>query len=345
MRRACGSLTVGCGLANSSIRPSPMPGASGAASSPVSRGERKRGRRKNFLVLLGLDLVVDVPVIFSDKFQQSKSYMFLKAPQLQFIDRVVDIPVFRAETCTHSANCAVQRGDPTGAVLGQCLRLALVVSASVRFPNLSRSTPSLSCVCHRVWLGNENGFRRPSLEREVQWDVLVHSSSRGALCDVVHSPFGWFYHRCHCNCRDLVLFVVAMSCGGPDGAYNSIWDSVRPMAGKYTTYYFQYQECVGYVCMLNYWFSSNDVLCADNCNYSWFTLKDKCRSEKWEVYLYGDMIINSNDNICSDNCNYSWFTLKDKCCSEEWEVYLYGDMIISSNDDICPDNYNIPGSS
>ena len=42
----------------------------------------------------------------------------------------------RAETCTYSANCAEDRGDPTGTVLGQCLRLALVVSASVRFPTL-----------------------------------------------------------------------------------------------------------------------------------------------------------------------------------------------------------------
>ena len=43
--------------------------------------------------------------------------------------------------------------------------------------------------------------------------------------------------------------------------------------------------------MLNYWFSSNDDICPDNYNYSRFTLKDKCRSEKWEVYLYGGMTI------------------------------------------------------
>ena len=40
---------------------------------------------------------------------------------------------------------------------------------------------------------------------------------------VAHSPFEWLDHRCHCNCRDFVLFVgrlprcesvcVAMSCG------------------------------------------------------------------------------------------------------------------------------------
>ena len=54
---------------------------------------------------------------------------------------------------------------------------------------------------------HEYGFGRPSLEREVQLDFRVHSSSCGAHCDVVHSPFEWFYHRRHCNCRDLVLFV------------------------------------------------------------------------------------------------------------------------------------------
>ena len=55
---------------------------------------------------------------------------------------------------------------------------------------------------------------------------------------------------------------VAMSCGGggfpPDGAYDSIWDSVRPMTGKFAFNSFQYQEFVGCICMLNYWFSSND---------------------------------------------------------------------------------------
>ena len=33
-------------------------------------------------------------------------------------------------------------------------------------------------------------------------------------------------------------------------------------------------------CMLNGWFSSNDDICPDNCYYSRFKLKDKCRSAK-----------------------------------------------------------------
>ena len=43
--------------------------------------------------------------------------------------------------------------------------------------------------------------------------------------------------------------------------------------------------------MLNFWFSSKDEICPDNYNYSRFKLKDKCRSEKWELYLYGDKTI------------------------------------------------------
>ena len=43
--------------------------------------------------------------------------------------------------------------------------------------------------------------------------------------------------------------------------------------------------------MLNGWFSSNDDICADNYIFSRFKLKGKCRSENWEVYLYGDMTI------------------------------------------------------
>merc|ERR1712136_380408 len=88
---------------------------------------------------------------------------------------------------------------------------------------------------------------------------------------------------------------VAMSCDGgsftPDGAYDSLWDSVKPMTGKYTINYFQYQEDVGRMCMLNDWISSNDEICADNYNYFRFKLKGKGRSEQWEVYLYGDKTI------------------------------------------------------
>ena len=66
---------------------------------------------------------------------------------------------------------------------------------------------------------------------------------------------------------------------------------VMPMTGKIFFNYFQYQEVVGCICMLNYWFSSNVSICADNYIYFRFKLQDKGRSEKWELYLYGDMSI------------------------------------------------------
>ena len=74
-----------------------------------------------------------------------------------------------------------------------------------------------------------------------------------------------------------------MSSGGgvftPDGAYYFVWDSVRPMTGKYAINYFQYQEDV--VCLHAGWL----VLAATT------KLKGKCRCERWEVYLCGDMTI------------------------------------------------------
>ena len=86
---------------------------------------------------------------------------------------------------------------------------------------------------------------------------------------------------------------VATSCYGggftPGGAYDSVWDSVRPMTGKYFINYFQYQGFAGCVCMLNGWFSSYADICADN--YIYFRFKLQGRSEKWELYLYGDMTI------------------------------------------------------
>ena len=97
-----------------------------------------------------------------------------------------------------------------------------------------------------------------------------------------------------------------MSYGGwffsPDGVHDSAWDSVKPMTGNFFFYYFQYQEDVDCVCMLNGWFSSNNDICPDNYNYSRFTLKDKCRSEKREVYLCGDMTIKVMGSRRAENC-------------------------------------------
>ena len=130
---------------------------------------------------------------------------------------------------------------------GVCLCLTSVVSASVRRPTLTRSTPFTSCVCH------------PSVAAS-RCRVVVDS----ALLTVL-----------------TILFGTGCSL----------------MTGKYFFNYFQYQEFVGCVCMLNYWFSSNDTICADNYIFSRFKLKGKCRSEKWELYLYGDMTIKVDRDI------------------------------------------------
>ena len=51
-----------------------------------------------------------------------------------------------------------------------------------------------------------------------------------------------------------------MSCGffTPGGAYDSVWDSVRPMIGNYVINYFQYQRSLGVFAMLNDWITCND---------------------------------------------------------------------------------------
>ena len=42
--------------------------------------------------------------------------------------------------------------------------------------------------------------------------------------------------------------------------------------------------------MLNGWFSNNDTICADNYFFL-VQVEGECRSEKWELYLYGDKTI------------------------------------------------------
>ena len=61
-----------------------------------------------------------------------------------------------------------------------------------------------------------------------------------------------------------------------------------PMTGIFLLF-FPVPGVVGCVCMLNYWISNNTI-CADYY-FSRFKLKDKCRCEKWELYLYGDLTI------------------------------------------------------
>ena len=111
--------------------------------------------------------------------------------------------------------------------------------------------------------------------------VPLNGYSIVATTTVMTSFFCGLFVLRECLRRDVVRWWFFT----PGGAYDSVWDSVRPMTGNYLINYFQYQEFVGCVCMLNYSFLSNDEICPDTYNYSWFKLKGKCRSEKWEVYL------------------------------------------------------------
>ena len=70
-----------------------------------------------------------VSVTMQLKFQQSIVEFFM-VPQLQFIDRVVDILV-APQRPVHSANCAEVRRDSSGAVLG-LVGTPVVVQRQVR---------------------------------------------------------------------------------------------------------------------------------------------------------------------------------------------------------------------
>ena len=133
---------------------------------------------------------------------------------------------------------------------------------------------------------------------------------------------------------------VEMPCGGgyftPDGAYDSVWDSVKPMTGKFIFIYFQYQEVVGCVCTLNSWISCNDDIYPDNYNYFWDSVKPmkentpsipSCTKSTFGASACS-LTGTAATTLFAPTTTTSRFKLKDKCRSEKWEVYLYGDMTI-----------------
>ena len=118
--------------------------------------------------------------------------------------------------------------------------------------------------------------------------------------------FWMVYHRCHYYCCDLVLFVgrLLWLCGPfvlrgclrrgivwwwmfPGGAYDSVWDSVLPMTGIFL--YFQFQWTLGV--LHAEWLVPQQRRCLPRQLFSRFKLQDKCRCEKWEVFLYGVLAI------------------------------------------------------
>ena len=63
-----------------------------------------------------------------------------------------------------------------------------------------------------------------------------------------------------------------------------------PLAGKYLFNYFQFQWSLGGM-HAEFLVQQLRRYLPSYYNFSWFKLKDKCRSVKLEVYLYGDMTI------------------------------------------------------
>ena len=150
---------------------------------------------------------------------------------------------------------------------------------------------------------------------------------------------------------------VVMSCGGgffsPDGAYDSVWDGVRPLTGKYALLFPVPRGC--WVCLHAEWQVQHQrhylrrqlhllpVHVAGLCRSkwwevylygdSWFKLKGQLRSEKWEVYPYGDSRFKLKGQLRSEKWEVhlygdSRFKLQDLCRSVKWEVYLHGDKTI-----------------
>ena len=64
------------------------------------------------------DKAVNVPVTMLHKFQQTQLFENLEVPQIQFIDRVLDIAGLPQKPARTVPNCA-EMGGPTGAVLGK----------------------------------------------------------------------------------------------------------------------------------------------------------------------------------------------------------------------------------
>ena len=121
---------------------------------------------------------------------------------VQFLDTVVDMPVV-----VHV------RGGSTGAVLGFMVTCLRVVSAI------------------RVWFGNKFGFRRPSLWRKYSW-TFVSTAPVAELFVMSFTVLERMYHRCCGVLASRCRVVVGVFT--PDGTYDSVWDCVWPMIGRYT---------------------------------------------------------------------------------------------------------------
>ena len=218
---------------------------------------------------------------------------------------------------------------------GVCLRLAFVVSASVLHPTWQRITPSMSCACLLSVAWDELESGRSTLEREVQWDFRVHGSSCGTCRDVLHSPLTVStidatttlvaLYSASADCTGSAVSMcsagacVAMSCDGgcftPDGAYDSLWVAM-PMKESTPSIPSCTKRTLG-VSACSMTGTAATTFFAPTTTTSRFKLKDKCRSEKWEVFLYGDMTIKVMESIRAENCGSL------RSCSSWGDVFFF----------------------
>ena len=177
---------------------------------------------------------------------------------------------------------------------------------------------SCACLLSVAWDELESG--RSTLEREVQWDFRVHGSSCGTCRDVLHSPLTVStidatttvvaLYSASADCTGSAVSMcsagayVAMSCDGgcftPDGAYDSLWVAM-PMYESTPSIPSCTKRTLG-VSACSMTGTAATTLFAPTTTTSRFKLKDKCRSEKWEVYLYGDMTILVMESRRAENC-------------------------------------------
>ena len=135
--------------------------------------------------------------------------------RVQLLDEVV-VPVVCNDICPGPAACTV--GDDFRLVSVFCVALG------------STADTCGASVYKAFW----KNFSHLSLKR---WIAVLEVDSRLSVLPVFSAMLG--------------SSVAGGESFSPDDAYDSAWNSVKPMKGKYTINYFQYQDVVGCVCMHN----------------------------------------------------------------------------------------------
>ena len=135
--------------------------------------------------------------------------------KVQLLDEVV-VPVVCNDICLGPAACTV--GDDFRIVSVFCVALG------------STADTCGASVYKAFW----KNFSHLSLKR---WIAVLEVDSRLSVLPVFSAMLG--------------STVGGGESFSPDDAYDSAWNSVKPMKGKYTINYFQYQDVVGCVCMHN----------------------------------------------------------------------------------------------